>query len=177
LQGEHSYNKRLALVLDTSALLAKYYRLLPRSVMDVYTTSLAVSEVRDLENRQALLEAIDVGIINITDPEKRYINTILLEAKNTGSLSKLSTTDIHIAALALMLRERYSNVIVITDDYELQNLLLNIKISFKPLKTSGITCFIKYTVYCPICYYTPSNPGETTCPFCGAKLTRKRSRT
>jgi len=145
--------------------------------MDVYTTSLAVSEVRDLENRQALLEAIDVGIINITDPEKRYINTILLEAKNTGSLSKLSTTDIHIAALALMLRERYSNVIVITDDYELQNLLLNIKISFKPLKTSGITCFIKYTVYCPICYYTPSNPGETTCPFCGAKLTRKRSRT
>jgi UPF0271 protein len=142
-------------------------------MMDVYTTSLAVSEVRDLENHQALLEAIDIGLINITDPEKQYVNTILLEAKNTGALSKLSTTDIYIAALALMLREKYSNVIVITDDYELQNLLLDIKISFKPLKTTGITRFIKYTVYCPICYYTPSNPGETTCPLCGVKLTRK----
>jgi UPF0271 protein len=145
--------------------------------MDVYTTSLAVSEVRDLENHQALLEAIDIGLINITDPEKQYVNTILLEAKNTGALSKLSTTDIYIVALALMLREKYSNVysnvIVITDDYELQNLLLDIKISFKPLKTTGITRFIKYTVYCPICYYTPSNPGETTCPLCGVKLTRK----
>jgi len=175
LQGGPLSNKRLAVVLDTSALLAKYYRLLPRTIMDVYTTSLAVNEVRDLENRQALLEAIDVGIISITDPEKLYINTVLLEAKNTGSLSGLSTTDIHIAALALMLREKYSSVVVITDDYELQNLLLSLKISFKPLKTTGITRFIKYTVYCPICYYMPSNPGETTCPFCGVELTRKRA--
>jgi len=173
LHQGHTFSK-IAVVLDTGALLAKYYRLLPRTGVDIFTTSSAVIEVRDLENRQALLEAIELEVIRVLDPENRYVSTVLLAAKNTGSLSKLSQTDVQIAALALMLRDKYSDVVVITDDYELQNLLLSLKISFKPLRTRGITRLITYSVYCPLCLYTPSNPGETSCPFCGVPLVKRR---
>jgi len=173
LHQEHTFNK-IAVVLDTGALLAKYYRLLPRTRVDIFTTNSAVTEVRDLENKRALLEAIELEVIRVLDPEDRYVSTVLIVAKNIGSLSKLSQTDVQIAALALMLRGKYNNVVVITDDYELQNLLLSLKISFKPLRTRGITCLTIYSVYCPLCLYTPSNPGETACPFCGIPLVRRR---
>lgn len=174
MHQELSPSGRIAVILDTGALLAKYYRLLPRTGVDVFTTSLAVSEVRDAENKQALMEAIEMGIIGVVDPEKRHVELTIRVARDVGSLSKLSLTDIHIAALALMLRERYESVVVITDDYELQNLLYNLKVSFKPLRTRGITKFIAHTVYCPLCHYIPSSPGEVTCPFCGVPLVRRR---
>ncbi|MCC6010927.1 MAG: nucleotide-binding protein [Desulfurococcaceae archaeon] len=175
MHSEPTSSGKIAVVLDTGALLAKYYRLLPRMGIDVFTASLAVSEVKDADNRQALLEAIDLGVISVIDPDKHYLENALLAARNTGSINKLSTTDIHIIALALMLKERYNNVVVITDDYDIQNTLYGLNVSFKPLRTRGIIRFMQYTVYCPLCYYTPSNPGEELCPFCGIPLTRKKS--
>lgn len=165
---------KTVLVLDTGALLAKYYRLIPKSLMEIYTTTSAVGEVKDLENKSALEEAIELGFINIVNPEPVYVDTIIHEATRVGCLHKLSKTDIEIAALAFQLSRKSTNVVVITDDYELQNLLLYVGIGFRSLRTRGISELRVFNAYCPVCGYTPGKPNEEYCPLCGSKIVRKR---
>ncbi|MEM1696395.1 MAG: nucleotide-binding protein [Desulfurococcaceae archaeon] len=165
-----------AIVLDTGALLAKYYRLLPRRRVELYTSTSNVDEVIDLENKQALEEAINLGLVKVVKPEKKYVEKATAIASSTGSIHKLSRTDIDVAALALQLVDNGANVVVITDDYELQNLLRSVGISFKPLRTTGIRALKLYRSFCPVCGYVPSSPSENICPLCGSKIIRKVTR-
>lgn len=164
----------IQIILDTTGLLAKYYRLLPRHVFKAYTTRSAVEEVIDEENRSALEDAIESGLIEVLEPSQEFYRRALEEARRVGEVSKLSRTDLEVASLALMLRDR-GRVIVITDDYSLQNLLLHLGVSFKPLRTMGIRDMRRYIEYCPTCGYVPAQPGEKTCPLCGSPLARRRA--
>jgi len=164
----------IQIILDTTGLLAKYYRLLPRHVFKTYTTRSAVEEVIDEENRSALEDAIESGLIEVLEPSQELYRRALEEARRVGEVSKLSRTDLEVASLALMLRDR-GRVIVITDDYSLQNLLLHLGVSFKPLRTTGIRDMRHYIEYCPTCGYVPAQPGEKTCPLCGSPLARRRA--
>lgn len=170
-----SSNGKIAVVLDTGALLAKYYRFLPMSTVDAYTTLSATDEVKDYENKTSLREAIDLGLLKLATPDQHYIEIALQSAIKMGCIHKLSKTDLDIVALALQLQGLYSNVVVITDDYELQNLLVYLRVSFKPLRTTGIHELRVFVAQCPICGYVPSKPGEEMCPFCGVKILRKRT--
>lgn len=70
--------------------------------------------------------------------------------------------------------KRGYEVVVITDDYELQNLLLYIGVGFKPLRTRGIAELRIYNAQCPTCGYIPGKPDETRCPLCGGDIKRFR---
>jgi UPF0271 protein len=59
-------------------------------------------------------------------------------AKRFGLLNKLSKTDIDVIALALQLKEQGYSVTVLTDDYDIQNILQRIGIDFTSVKTVGI---------------------------------------
>lgn len=168
--GESCSTSRV-IVLDTSAVLAKIYRLLPRHELEVYTTPSVVSEVLDSENKQALEESLELGLLRVRAPGRGSIDFIVREAARIGEVSKLSKTDVEIAALALELRKS-SKTIVFTDDYSLQNLLLHLKIGFKPLKTKGIAEERVYVEKCTVCGYVPGEPGEKTCPLCGGEIKR-----
>ncbi|MEM1868312.1 MAG: nucleotide-binding protein [Thermosphaera sp.] len=162
------------IVLDASAVLAKMYRLLPRYELEVYTTPGVVSEILDSESRQALEESLELGLLRVRSPSKASIDLVVKEASRIGEVSKLSKTDVEIAALALELRNS-SKTIVFTDDYSLQNLLLHLKIGFRPVKTRGITEERVYVEKCPVCGYVPGEPGEKTCPLCGGEIKRFRA--
>lgn len=170
-----SSSRRVATILDTGALLAKYYRFIPKPNIDMYTTPSAVGEVKDPENRTALSEAIDLGFVKAVAPQQPHVNAVIQAAVKIGSLHKLSKTDLDVAALAVQLRSSYSEVIVVTDDYELENLLLYLGVSFKPLRTAGIRELRVFVARCPICGYVPGKPDEGVCPFCGVEISRKRS--
>lgn len=163
------------MVLDTGALLAKYYRFIPRVGVDMYTTPSAVCEVKDPENRAALVEAVDLGFVKIIAPSQPHVSVIMQAAVKIGSIHKLSSTDLDVAALAVQLRGSYSEVVVVTDDYELENLLLYLGVSFKPLRTPGIRELRVFAALCPVCGYVPGKPGEETCPFCGISISRRRA--
>jgi UPF0271 protein len=169
-----SSRSKLAIVLDTGALIAKYYRLLPKNNVLVYTVQSAVEEVVDRENREALLEAMQLGLINVVEPSREYLNKVREKAREIGGIHRLSMVDVDIASIALQLASMRYHVVVITDDYELQNLLLYMNISFKPLRTRGISEFRKYRAYCPVCGYIPGSPMEDECPLCGSRIKRKR---
>ncbi|ADV65380.1 NOB1 family endonuclease [Desulfurococcus mucosus] len=164
----------IIVILDTGGLLAKYYRLLPHHLYRVYTTRLAAGEVVDEENKAALTDALEAGLLEVLDPDESSYSRVLEEARRIGEVSRLSETDLSIASLAVMLSGR-GKVIVVTDDYSLQNLLLHLGVSFKPLRTRGIRTGREYLEYCPTCGYVPAKPGEKTCPLCGTPLTRRRA--
>ncbi len=162
------------LVFDTSAFLAKYHLQIPDNRYKIYTTQSVVSEVKDTENEQALEIGIMVGRIIVEQPSSSSIDRVKKTAKRIGEIASLSKTDIEVAALALEKSSNYK-VVVITDDYSLQNLLYHLGISFKPLRTRGIKKTMKYKVFCPVCGYIPSKPGEDTCPLCGAKIVKRKT--
>lgn len=165
----------MIIVLDTGALLSKYYLYLPKGSSLIVTTSDNFAEVRDEENRAALEGAIEAGLVHLIDPDSGSISEVKEVAKSIGELGELSAADLKLAALALYMKRRGGKVVVITDDYNLQNLLLHLSIGFKPLRTRGIREARKYEVRCPICGYSPGEPGEDYCPFCNAKLRRRAS--
>ncbi len=103
----------------------------------IATTQRVIDEVRDYENREALHLGLELRRIMVLEPGEEYRRRTLREARRLGLRNKLSMTDIDVAALALTLMSN-GEVLVITDDYALQELLLRLGVSFKPLRTRGI---------------------------------------
>mgnify|MGYP000144321892 CR=1 FL=1 len=164
--------KKSYIILDTTAFLAKY-PLQHYSSHELLTTAYVLSELRDHESKEAFEIASNIGRVKVVQPDKKFIDKAINVAKSIGEHTSLSKTDISILALALQY-SLYGHVIVITDDYALQNTLLYVGIPFKPLRTTGIKQFRRYTVICPTCGYVSSNIGEKTCPLCNSKLIKKK---
>ncbi len=173
--GSFSSSKKICIVLDTGALLAKFHL-----IANIYNAKYLIpaevyDEVRDIENREALELGLNIGRISVVEPDPMSIDEAMRTAKNIGELVKLSRTDIVVAALALTIKKGCGAVVVITDDYSLQNLLYHMGIGFKPLRTTGIKKPREYRAFCPVCGYVPSSPKETLCPLCGSAIIRRRT--
>ncbi len=170
--------QRKYVILDTSALLAKYQLLHYSSDAVLMTTPLVVDEVKDYESRSALDLAMSLGKLLIVEPQEALINKARDVVRSIGENYSISPTDLSIVALALQLKDKLKRgevVVVITDDYSIQNTLLNAGIAFKPLRTRGIRIPRKYVVVCPTCGYVSVNILEKTCPLCNTPLTKLSS--
>ncbi|MEZ0394024.1 MAG: nucleotide-binding protein [Desulfurococcaceae archaeon] len=163
---------KLAIVLDTAALLAGEQFLLPRYLADLYTTRGNVEEVRDAESRDALDRALDLGLIAVAEPSPKYVRRVMAMARELGELPSLSEVDVEVASLALELAEAGRQVLVLTDDRDLQNLLVHMGIGFRPVRDRGIREARRYRAFCPNCGYVPGKPGETVCPLCGSRIVK-----
>ena len=165
-------NEKIIVVLDTSAFLAKYHLQLDPVKTEIYTVPRVVDEVRDRESREALEVGMGIGRVKVVSPSQKYVSLVREKAWEVGESTSLSQTDLEVAALALELRSK-GRVVVITDDYALQNLLLHLNISFKPLRTTGIKLPRKYLIMCRKCGYVSLNPNEKICPICGSPLSKR----
>ena len=124
------------LVLDTAALLAGIQ-------LHVYgqrlvTVPRVIEEVKDEVSVRGLEIALIVNRVEIVEPRKEYREQARSVARDVGSLAKLSETDLDVLALALQLRDAGCRVVVVTDDYSLQNTVALIGIEFQPVKSIGI---------------------------------------
>jgi len=163
-------------VLDTTALIARIPLYLSEAC---FTTQSVLNEVKDKYSLQGLELTQLINRITVIKPSSKFIWRTLRKAVKVGEVG-LSKTDIEVAALALQLKDSNYKVVVITDDYALQNLLAHLCIEFKPLRTKGIDKKIVYEVYCPNCNWKLTvSYGKlvTKCPRCGMKLSRRVLRT
>jgi len=166
----------LVYVVDTTALLAKWVLMVPSTV---YTVPQVIAEARDQESRQATETAIELGRLRVLEPPPAAVKEARDAAHQLGLHLSLSETDIAVAALALHLAGKNNDVVMVTDDYALQNLATSLGLRFMPLRTRGIREKRSYTVKCPACGFTSSEPGLRLCPRCGTPLRRyirRRSR-
>ncbi len=140
-----------------------------------YTTSKVIMEIKDLKSQIFLQNAIDQNNITIREPEIRDLQKVKKVITKSGDLLRLSDVDIGIIALALTLKEKGLEPILVTDDYSIQNVLKIMEIPFKSLLTPGIEDVVGWIKFCKGCKKIyPSDYPEPDCEVCGSPISRKR---
>ena len=164
---------RRVIVLDTSAFIAGFD---PLAVPERQYT---VPEVRrELASGSMpwmrFNAAVENGKLVIRKPKDSFTQEILEASKKVGDMRYLSEADLQVLALALELKSRGSNPLIVTDDYSIQNVANKIQVEFTSLLTFGIKFRFKWTLYCPACYRKyPSDYKFKVCEICGTELKRK----
>ena len=131
-------NDQFIIILDTSAILSgKPINLYNASIATIPDVSNELKPGgRDYRWFQFLIER---GL-SIKYPTKKSIDKVNNISIKTGDLSRLSTTDIEILALALDINEDDKKVaIILSDDYSIQNVAHVLKIKFETISQAGIT--------------------------------------
>jgi UPF0271 protein len=165
--------KEKAIVLDTSAFIAGF------DPMAVPEKQYTVPEVKNELNSGSMPwmrfnAAIENGKVSILKPKDSFFQEVLEASKKVGDIRYLSEADLQVLALALELKSRGSNPLIVTDDYSIQNVANKIGVEFTSLMTFGIKFRFKWMLYCPACYrkYPPDYKSKD-CEVCGTELKRK----
>ncbi|WP_456367589.1 type II toxin-antitoxin system VapC family toxin [Thermococcus sp.] len=129
------------------------------------TTPKVVEEVRDPESKLFLEGLISAGKVRVLEPSRESVETVKDAAKKTGELNELSEADVEVLALAYELKG-----ILLTDDYNLQNIAKTLGIEFRTLKR-GIKRVIRWNYVCIGCGKRfREMPPEGICPDCGSPV-------
>lgn len=138
------------------------------------TTPKVVEEVKDPESRLFLEGLISAGKVKVLAPSRESIEAVKNAARRTGELNELSEADLEVLALTYELKG-----ILLTDDYNLQNIAKTIGIEFRTLKR-GIKRVIRWNYVCIGCGKRfKEMPPEGICPDCGSPvrlIPRKRKK-
>jgi len=154
-------------VLDTSGIL--------RSDLDFsrnkyIITNSVLSELLDESARVAVEAALKSKSIILAEPREDFLKKVKEAAVKTGDISEMSSTDLDILAVAL---ER--NLVVISDDYRVQNVASALGIEFETTIHEGIKHKLKWFKVCEGC--GRKYPMESDlCEICGSRLKKRAIR-
>jgi UPF0271 protein len=154
-------------ILDTSAILTG--KPLNFSETKIVTTSGVSDELkpggRDYNNFQYLIEK---GLV-VQNPKKDIIKEIEEISNKSGDKNRLSKVDIEILALALELnRNDDYEIIILTDDYSIQNVANLLNITYDTIGQKGITKRFKWDCRCRGCG-KKFKDSISICPICGSE--------
>ena len=163
-------------VLDTSAFLAGFD---PFSLgVDLVTVPKVEAEIQ----RKSIVKtrfsmAIESGRLKVKAPSQEAIISVQASANKVGDTFKLSETDMELLALAVDLKEQGDSPQIITDDYSIQNVAMQIGVEFCALATFGIKRLLEWIRYCPACHREYAADCKfKECQVCGTMLKRKPRR-
>ena len=154
-------------ILDASAIIGGFYS---KSYAN-FTTSGAISEIKDLKSELLLQSAIEGGHVNIEEPDNTDITEIDKIIESSGDILRLSDVDKNIVALALKFKKKGFDPVVVTDDYSMQNTLKIIEIPYRSVLTEGIKEIYNWVKKCKGCKKTyPSDYVYEDCEICGSPI-------
>ncbi len=151
-------------VLDATS----FYAGIPFSSQEkYYTTSLVYNEIKHIKkHHNAVNTLMELGRLELIDPEKKFIEKATQKAKDTGDFTELSNEDLSVIALSLQL-----NSDLVTDDFAVSNVAKQLGISIQPLMTRGISKVLQRTLYCAGCQKEFRSGKQ--CPVCGTTLKKR----
>ena len=134
----------------------------------IVITSLVDKELRDRESR-LLLDSIGWNI-QVVDPPKRFLKKVERSSVDFGGKLALSDTDMSVIALALYFVDMYGldNVVVFSEDFDIQNMLAVYGLKFKSIQGKTIKRILKVKKKCVVCG-TVYSSELSECPNCGSK--------
>lgn len=162
-------------VVDTSALVGR----LQYAAHDIQlaTTPLLVKEMLRHGLKDVVQLLRDTQKLRILEPTLESVKAVVDAATSLGDLANLSKPDRQLLALALDLSKQDYHVVVLTDDYSIQNVAQQLSIIFRPIGEHGIREIIQWETYCRACKrrFHDHAKGEP-CPICGTILKRRAAR-
>ncbi len=162
-------------ILDATALISG----LDPNVINrtLWTVAEVIDEIKDSRNKLRIEMAIENKTIKIGRPSATAIDKIKQTAEKSGDIIVLSDTDIKVLSLALDLKEAGHEVVILTDDYSVQNVASRLKIESKAYTTAGIRYEINWELYCPSCFHSiemrNTKRKQIFCEICGTKMKRR----
>ncbi|WP_457549569.1 NOB1 family endonuclease [Archaeoglobus sp.] len=151
-------------VIDTSTIFMRkaFYE-------NMVTIPEVVDEVKD-ENSQLYFSLLNLRVEEASD---KNVEMVVRVAKKTGDIHKLSKTDIKLIAKALDIREKGEDVVLVTDDYSIQNVAMSLGLKVDNVVQPKISKHFRWVKVCRGCGRTVE--GDV-CPICGSEATIKRVR-
>ncbi len=128
-----------------------------------------VDEIKD-ENSQFYFSLLN---LRVEEASERNVRRVLKFAKRTGDIYKLSDTDVKLIAKALDLKERGEDVVLVTDDYSIQNVAMSLGIKVDNIVQPKISKRFRWVKVCRGCGRVVE--GDV-CPVCGSEVVVKRVR-
>lgn len=169
--GKGFNRKPTVYVLDSTALIAGQTDF---SRKEFVTTPSVILEVMHDESVKNVVEvAVESGQLEVSSPSEESIKEVEELAASTGDMARLSRTDLDVLALALEKSKAGLEVVVISDDYSVQNLARHMAIRTVGMIHPGIRKRITWITYCPVCRAEYGVSNLSVCAKCGAELKRK----
>ena len=168
-------NFQTTFILDTSAILAIqqiFFVFESESEQNnkLMTTVEIYNEFKDDFSKFRIKAMVDSGDLKVISPTLEAIKKIETECINIGNNSKLSPQDKTILALAWQESKNTEiSVVILSDDYEIQNTAYLIGLKYKPIRTKGIKYSVKFIKYCGDCRNKEIHLEELECPNCGSR--------
>jgi UPF0271 protein len=132
-----------------------------------FTTPLVFEEIKHIKkSHDAVQTLIDLGRLQIVEPEEKFLKFILDESENIGDSAELSKEDMSVLALCVQLKGE-----LVTDDFTVSNVARHLNLKVIPIMTKGISKVLDSVYLCPAC--NKSFKKMSDCPVCGSKLRKK----
>ena len=126
-----------------------------------------VEEIRDEDSKLYL----SLHNVRVKEASNENIERVLKVAKKTGDIHKLSETDVKLIALALDETNKGEEVVLVTDDYSIQNVAKLFGIDIETVIHPGISKAFKWVKVCKGCGRRLSSD---VCPICGSEAVLRR---
>jgi UPF0271 protein len=165
----------MILVLDAGAFFAGFD---PLALQErAFTVPEVVQELRSVQARLKLRVAQEQRLLEVRSPEEGYLEQVREAAAKTGDVAQLSSADVAVLALALELASKGEVVVVVTDDYAVQNVAAMLKLRFSPVAELGIRRRFRWYKRCSGCGRSYSaGYAKETCQVCGSPLRLRRKK-
>ncbi len=155
-------------VLDSTVFLEGYAKeFIGKPCVSVYEI---IDEVKSGHAKIELEMAMRSGL-DLTEPSKASVERI--EKMRDKTKDKLSNTDIKLLALALELKKREKDTILVTDDYAMQNIAKFLDIKYLSVSEKGIREKFVWKRFCKSCGKPTDNE---ICDICGSETAFKPRR-
>ena len=140
-----------------------------------FTVPEITAEIKDFESRLTFDMAIDECKLTIHEVPNKYVNCVNEIISESGDILRLSLPDKKLISLAYMFSKEGRNVMVITDDYTIQNTLKILRIPYSGVITEGIKEVYNWKKVCEGCKkeYSEDYPFDD-CEICGSRIFKKR---
>lgn len=151
-------------VLDTSAILSGRWQ-----GGDVVTTPGVIDEFEEGGHSWRLLQYAREAGLHVLLPSDDAVQEVQAAARHTGDLATLSDTDVEVLALATSL----SDAVMVTDDYAMQNVAMELDVPYETMAEEGISEPWVWRRRCRSCGRWVAAEAEQ-CPVCGGPVRRVR---
>lgn len=139
----------------------------------VYENMVTVPEVVAEIIDEASSLYFSVKNLRVEEASEDSIEEVIKAAEKTGDIHKLSNTDIKVIAKALDEIKKGNEVVLVTDDYAIQNVAMALNIKFESIIMGKIAKEVRWVKICRGC---GRKIDSDVCPICGSEAVIKRVR-
>ena len=133
-----------------------------------------VGEVKDLKSK-LLLEEYMEDQLTIKEPSDIFLKKLEDIISQSGDTLRLSSPDKKLIALALEISAENKDILIVSDDYSIQNVSKIINLPYRGIITEGIKGIYNWQYVCEGCKKEfPSDYKFEDCEICGSNIYKKR---